>query len=277
MNAQVSNDGLLAPLEQSIQSDGERLIVTWQHPESRKIEPVGVLSKTNDKYGFRYIANARKVKDFRWLLGFTDLDRIYTSDSLFPLFAQRAMDPKRPDFVRYVKTIGLQDDPTPWEQISASGGKRAGDTLQLFPVPRRVSKNSWECSFLVHGMRHIFTEELLIEDQLVRVTQTDLEQALSQLEPGEELQIKRNPNNPANQQARVITTQAGVPLGYLPDLLVDDFVQLSNMDIKCVAHTVNGPQAPWHMRLVATISGRSQAGYEFFSSPKCKLLGNEPS
>lgn len=272
MNALISHEYLLAPLDQN--TEAEQLIVTWQHPVSRKIEPIGVLSKRNDEYAFNYIANAKDVKDFGSLLGFNDLNRAYASDTLFPLFAQRAMDPKRPDFIRYVHSLGLQDDPTPWEQITASGGKRAGDTLQLFPVPRRVSSNEWECSFLVHGMRHIFDHDILIEDTPVRITRADLEAALKNLCPGEELQILRNPNNPVNPNARVIATTAGLPLGFLPDLLVEDIELLEGVDITCVAHTVNGPEAPWHMRLVATLRGTVPAKFQFFSSTKWDLLGN---
>src|SRR5690349_4778164 len=110
-----------------------RLIVTWQHPTDLDIQPIGFLSLEEELYRFAYIESALHVRDFRPLLGFSDLRRRYESAELFPLFAQRAMDPRRPDYERYVRRLGLAADTTPWEQIARSGGRRQGDTLQLFP------------------------------------------------------------------------------------------------------------------------------------------------
>src|SRR6266566_5922475 len=73
-----------------------RLVVAWQHPVDRSIEPIGFLANDGAIYRFTYIRNALKVKDFRPLLGFADLRCSYSSENLFPLFAQRAMDPRRP-------------------------------------------------------------------------------------------------------------------------------------------------------------------------------------
>lgn len=68
------------------------------------------------------------MKDFRPLLGFPDLRGSYSSDELFPLFAQRAMDPRRPDYQRYVERLGLEGEPGPWMQISRSQGRRQSRT-----------------------------------------------------------------------------------------------------------------------------------------------------
>lgn len=105
-----------------------RLVVAWQHPEERSIQPVGFLTRDRDVYKFAYIRNALAVRDFRPLLGFEDLHRSYQTQDLFPLFAQRAMDARRPDYQRYVQTLGLEGDPSPWEQIARSQGRREGDT-----------------------------------------------------------------------------------------------------------------------------------------------------
>ena len=53
------------------------LIVAWQNSESREISPVGLLEHDHLGYRFRYIRNARDVKDFLPLLGFTDLTTEY--------------------------------------------------------------------------------------------------------------------------------------------------------------------------------------------------------
>ena len=98
----------------------QRFVVAWQHPDRRLIEPVGLLTCDGEAYRFAYIRNALHVQDFRPLLGFADLYRNYVSDGLFPLFAQRAMDPRRPDYQRYLDRLGLEGEPGPLEQIARS-------------------------------------------------------------------------------------------------------------------------------------------------------------
>ena len=84
-----------------------RLVVTWQHPATRSIEPIGFLSYNGRDYSFAYIRHSLAVQGFRSLLGFEDMYRVYRSDDLFPLFAQRVMDPRRPDYHRYVERLDL--------------------------------------------------------------------------------------------------------------------------------------------------------------------------
>ena len=61
-----------------------RLVVAWQHPEERSIQPVGFLSRDENGFKFSYIRNAMNVRDFRPLLGFEDLDRSYQVGGSLP-------------------------------------------------------------------------------------------------------------------------------------------------------------------------------------------------
>jgi hypothetical protein len=125
----------------------QRLVVAWQHPVERLISPVGFLTYDGSVYRFMYIRNVLQINGFRPLLGFDDLHRSYSSAELFPLFAQRAMDPRRADYHRYIERLGLEGDPGPWEQITRSQGRRQGDTLQLLPEPRLTEMRSAACSW----------------------------------------------------------------------------------------------------------------------------------
>jgi hypothetical protein len=84
-----------------------RLAVAWQHPVTRAIEPVGILECDEAGYRFRYVRNALRVEGFRPLLGFPDLHRTYESTRLFPLFAQRVMDARRPDYRRMLGPLSF--------------------------------------------------------------------------------------------------------------------------------------------------------------------------
>lgn len=173
----------------------QRLVVAWQHPVERSIHPVGFLSFDGDTYRFGYIQNVLRVKDFRPLLGFADLHGNYRSADLFPLFAQRAMDPRRPDYHRYVERLGLEGEPGPWEQIARSQGRRQGDTLQLLPEPT-VSGDELSCRFLVHGIRHVHEEPRVLAGQEIHVTREEVEGALARLAPGEKLALADEGNKP---------------------------------------------------------------------------------
>jgi hypothetical protein len=111
------------------------LIVAWQHPETRLIAPVGLLEHGRGLgYRFRYLRRASTVEGFLPFLSFPEWQRTYTSQHLFPLFSQRIMSPRRPDFSQFLHQLHLNEDATPWEQLARSEGRRTGATVQVFPI-----------------------------------------------------------------------------------------------------------------------------------------------
>lgn len=255
----------------------QRLVVAWQHPQDRSIQPVGFLIRDGKGYEFHYIRNALNVTDFRPLLGFEDLHASYRSEDLFPLFAQRAMDPRRPDYQRYVQNLGLEGDPGPWEQIARSQGRREGDTIQLFPEPQ-VTGDEVRCLFLVHGMRHVHKGPKTLNGTTVHVTREQIETALSKLRPGHELGIVAEPGNEKNPDAVVVTAEPLVPIGWVPDLLVEDLHRLEERArVTVTAEHINGPDAPWHMRLLARLRAAPASGFRFFTSERWEPLAVDPA
>jgi hypothetical protein len=251
-----------------------RLVVAWQHPTERSIQPVGFLTRTDDAFTFGYIRNALTVHDFPGLLGFDDLYGTYESSELFPLFAQRAMDPRRLDYQRYVNRLGLEGEPGPWEQIARSQGHREGDTIQLFPEPT-VDGDEVRCLFLVHGMRHADKSPKIINGIAASATREQIDAALERLEPGDELGIFREPGNVKNPLAIVVTISPDqlIPVGWVPDLVVEDLQRLldcAHVTVK-VEH-VNGAEAPWHLRLLARLRAAPAPGFRFFVSDRWEPL-----
>ena len=268
-----------APAASTPDSSGElaqRLVVAWQHPVERSISPVGFLTYDGSLYRFRYIRNALQVKDFRPLLGFEDLHCGYSSTELFPLFAQRAMDPRRPDYQRYVERLGLDGEPGPWEQIARSQGRRQGDTLQLLPEPTLVG-NALTGLFLVHGMRYTHREPRMLDGRMVSVTRDQVEAVLAGLTPGDELGLARESGNPVNPLALMVLGSS-VPLGWVPDLLVEDLqVLLDRADVSVKVEHVNGPDAPWHLRLLARLHVTPADGFRFFTGEQWTPLVDDSS
>jgi hypothetical protein len=249
-----------------------RLVVAWQHPEERSIEPIGFLTYDGHVYRFGYIRNSKRVKDFRPLMGFHDLDAKYESADLFPLFAQRAMDPRRPDYQRYVERLGLAGESTPWEQIARSQGRREGDTIQLFPEPT-TEGDTVRCRFLVHGTRHAHRDAKILDGTRIEVTREQVQEAVSDLREGDELLIVPEPENPKNPQALVVAARPLVPVGWIPDLIVEDLHQLmSRAHVTVTADRINGPDAPAHMRLLAGLRASPAPGFRFFTGERWQPL-----
>jgi hypothetical protein len=251
----------------------QRLVVAWQHPERRLIEPVGMLTFDGRTYAFGYIRNALQVKDFRPLLGFADLHRSYTAQSLFPLFAQRAMDPRRPDYQRYLARLGLEGEPGPLEQIARSQGRRQGDTIQLLPVPAVGDEVTF--LFLVNGVRHVPERPLMLGGSEIHVTREQVEDALGQLRQGDVLGLVDEPDNPVNPLA-ILVTASSVPVGWVPDLLAEDLHRLKDRAAVTVtvAH-LNGPDAPWHLRLLARLHTSPTSDFQFFTGEKWQPLSSD--
>jgi hypothetical protein len=270
-----SHDVLTAPGKHAYPSAEmtRRLVVAWQHPESRLISPVGFLSYNGHSYHFTYIRNALEVVDFQPLLGFPDLYRSYASPDLFPLFAQRAMDPRRRDYQRYLTRLGLDEQAGPLEQIARSQGRRQGDAIQLLPEPE-VSGDELAFSFLVNGTRHVL-EPMILNGRKLHVSNDTLENVLARLRPGDPLTLVPQPENPVNPLA-VVVTAFSVPLGWVPDLMLDDLHQLlERAPVTVTAEHVNGPEAPWHLRVLARLRAAPVGSFRFFTGEQWAPLAGE--
>ena len=259
------------------EATARRLIVAWQDPVDRLIQPVGMLSFDGQTYSYSYIRNALKMPEFRPFLGFPHLWGRYQSDSLFPLFAQRAMTPRRPDFTRWVSRLGLSDDASPWEQIARSGGRREGDRIQLFPVPT-IADGHMRCDFLVHGMRHVLEHELRVGNGLrPPPSRQELENRLSQLKVGDCLKLVDEPSNAYNPQAILATADDSFPLGWIPNLLVEEIHRVPDREgVNATIRAINGPEAGWHLRLLGTLTADVPKDFDIFDDVRWESLAECP-
>lgn len=234
---------------------GGRLVVAWQHPESRLIAPVGVLEH-GIGYRFRYLRRAVRVTDFRPFLSFPRWEQTYLSESLFPLFSQRIMSPRRPDFHQFLHQLDLDENASPWEQLARSEGRSNGDTVQVFPTPTVHRDGSTTSRFLVHGIRHVNDGNL------------------PRLAPGDILELHDEPMNPKNAAAVQVWTSDGRALGYVPDLLLEHVSVLRSAGSAptLVVEHVNGSDVPPHLRLLVRLDGRIVDGYLPMRGPRWRTF-----
>ncbi|SDG12063.1 hypothetical protein [Pseudonocardia oroxyli] len=237
--------------ERSALPSARRLVVAWQHPETRLISAIGMLEcEPEGRFRFRYLRRAAGVQDFRPFLGFPRLDQTYEAERLFPLFATRVMSPRRPDFRAYLDQLHLSPDATPWEQMARSEGRRTGDTIQVLPVPDVGPDLRSDTLLLVHGIRHVVTGAMPV---LVR---------------GDELGVVPDRTNRFNPAAQSVTTAGGQPLGYVPDMLLEHLGAMQSAGpVRLAVEHVNGPEAPPHLRVLARLTGTVPPGYRPMAGP----------
>ena len=75
------------------------LFVAWQDAESRRIVPIGRLLRRDGRYEFAYVnavSDARAL-GFEALLTYPDLEEVYESRDLPPLFSNRLLPKRRPE------------------------------------------------------------------------------------------------------------------------------------------------------------------------------------
>ena len=66
------------------------------------------------------------------------------------------MDSHRPERAETLEHLGLGSEAEPLEVLAVSGGGRTGDTYELTPLPQ---PGHVILPFLVHGIRHLSSEE----------------------------------------------------------------------------------------------------------------------
>lgn len=216
-----------------------RLLVTRRDVSTQRCSPVGLLTCTAGAYEFSYLRPAVESPGFRPILGFSAVDRRYRSERLFPIFAERVMDPRRPDRPRWLASLGLDGDPEVMEILARSGGRREGDHLELLAVPRVEHDGRTRTSFLVHGVSH--ADSVADIDRLV---------------VGDRLDLVDDPDNPVNARALVVSSVDGSRLGWVPDPLVE-FVRHVRSHGECEVRVlrVNPADLGPHQRLLVELTG----------------------
>lgn len=239
----------------------DELLVLWQHPESHAILPIGRFSRHDNRYSFEYTAGAAEIHGFRPLPGLEDLHRRYESDQIPAVFHQRVMSSDRPDYADYLDSMGLAAA-TPWEQIVESGGRRAGDTLQFMQLPT-VADGRARARFLANGVSHIPEATRHLDGRDVLVSRNQQETALQSLRRGDRVQLEAEFHNPMDPSA-VLLTVDGIPVGWVPRAMSASVRELMDVEPReAVVYRVNGPGAPFHLRLALDLDTSAPAGFVF--------------
>ncbi|WP_125591668.1 HIRAN domain-containing protein [Amycolatopsis balhimycina] len=190
------------------------------------------------------------VEGFRTLPGLSDTMHRYTSERLFPIFAERVISSRRPDRQISMEALGLTVGAAPFEVLQRSGGRRVGDEIEVLPAPIADSDGALTVDFLVHGVRYQTLEA---------------QARISQLELGELLRVVPETDNEWDSRALLVTDCDEVCLGYVPGPLLDLLHSAESCSVSVLR--ANGPEVGYHFRLLVRARLRVPAGYQPFSGP----------
>ena len=133
------------------------LFVAWRggDPQNGVWGPVGRLERDEGVYRFCYTRGARTLTGFRPFQQMEDLDAVYESETLFPLFANRLLSPSRPEYDAYLCWGGFDPDnpPEPISILGVTQGIRQTDSVEVFPCPAPDIEGCYINKFFLHGLR----------------------------------------------------------------------------------------------------------------------------
>lgn len=241
------------------------VFLAWQAPDTRTWYVVGLLTEYKDRYTFNYTKGALKSKKFISFSGMTDLKKTYISTNLFPLFKNRLLSEKRPEYPNFIEWLGLnKEDLSPVTVLGRSGGLRGTDKLQMFSKVDINEDGSFEHIFFAHGLGY------LTESAKTRV---------SQLTNNEKLLFCLDSQNSYDENAVIIRAEKPAEIvGYCPSYLAKDFSSLLKRDKNSINISVNllSDSAPDHYKLMCKVVGKIDCGLAkvFMNRDEFKLISN---
>jgi hypothetical protein len=231
------------------------LFLAWQDPQTRGWFPVGKLTFEDGHYRFVYTKGAKASPKFIPFGLMRDLTAVYKSKELFPLFANRLLSRKRPEYNRILKWGDLrQDEADPLVLLARTEGIRETDSLTVFSCPEPNSEGNYQVQFFSHGLGYL-------PDQAVK--------RINNLAIGERLFVMLDPQNPYDRFAIALRTDDPATIvGYCPRYVSHDFLEVlgNNLDSVRVSVKRVNVDAPIQLRLLCTLTAEWPANFEPCSS-----------
>lgn len=216
--------------------------------------PVGRLEHVEGLYRFVYTRGAKKRPGVRGFTGMEDLNEVYESESLFPLFSNRLLGRSRPEYDAFLRWGGFPSgaNPDPIAILAVSEGSRQTDSLEVFPCPAPTSDGRLSHVFFLHGVRWISPEGRA---------------RIGELQAGDRLQLSREPGNVHDRDAVAVFTAEtpdGIKIGYVPRYLARDASTLLHMvdseDLHVQVDRINR-DAPLQFRVLCRIQAPWPVGF----------------
>lgn len=191
------------------------LFVAWRpdYPDQSGWRPIGCLEFEAPVYRFYYTRGAENP-DFTPLWGMDDLNQVYESTELFPVFDNRLLKKSRAEYLDFLQWSGFAHEtpPDPIAILAVSEGRRQTDRIEVFPCPNPDVEGCFLNRFFLHGISWLDSKSV---------------DRVNRLEPDETLKLMPDPQNDHDPHAvavRCVEDRAFV--GYVPRYLARDIGKL---------------------------------------------------
>lgn len=229
--------------------------VIWQDSDSRLWHPVAKLSFDNGIYRLNYTKGVLRSENFRPFPRMDDFKNIYESSDIFPFFANRLIQPTRPEFSKILNWLDTSPEEfNPLDFLGTTSGERETDNYRILQTPKKEN-SKYYFTFFISGIRYLPEASKLEIDRLNR---------------GEELSFSFDESNQHDRSAIIIKTRTeGVVVGFCPKYLSRDFKTLiqhdHNMASRFLVKKVN-LDAPSQYRLLCSFETDWPEGFMPFVS-----------
>ena len=222
---------------------GNTLFVGWREPARNAWFPVGRLDVDLGKpwYRFRHVKGAERARStgrFDLVPGFPELRGDYGASALFPVFRNRVLSPRRPDFAEYLEILDLSPAAEPIEALWVDGGRRMTDRLDVFPGLVKEADGSFVCRFFP----------------------TDMDDRRADgLEPGHRLRLAVDDRDNGNGAAVPVRTDNQRLVGWVPPCFAED-VRMALLESRgayeAMVVRVNHAPHPWSLSVLVEMRSR---------------------
>jgi hypothetical protein len=205
------------------------LYLIWKSEKERKQFIVGVLSR-NGQYEFKYYDDIKDAKNegFKPLVEFPDLNKLYTSESLFSTFASRLPDKRRRDMSKILKKYELKEF-NQYELLKKSGARLPIDNYE-FINPVFDYDVPFGRTFYLAGARYYLCCD-----------GSDCSKSVN-IDVDEELYLKKELENKHDPYAVAVYIKTQSLIGYVPRYYSEglfELLQKNEKEIHCYVKLVN--------------------------------------
>ncbi len=231
------------------------LFVSWREATTGERIPVARLDWDGSFYRFSYTKGALRATSFEPFGKMIDLRGVYRSDKLFAMFLNRLISKSRPEYLDYLRWMGLNPSVgDEMDELGISGGRRGTDSIEVVPMPVRNEAGNYSVEFFARGLLHF---------------NASCVEAVKQLREGDRLWLVKDAQNAFDTYAMFMRTENPIhSVGYVPRLYAKDLGHMldrfgSEVDVR--VKRVND-DAPLSMRLLCTLNAPWFEGFRPFAT-----------
>jgi hypothetical protein len=238
------------------------VFLAWQDPYTKSWHLVGELTYNQGLYQFAYTKGTQTSKQFMPFERMREVNKMYFSRELFPLFANRLLNKSRPEYSNFLRWLNL--DPTiphdPLLLLARSGGVRMTDLLRVFALPEIITPEGlYEVYFFSQGLRVLWMTEIPSQfDQL----------------SGERLRWVHD-----NHFSFVLEQDETMKVGEMPGYLAKVFRRVLDDPQKPVTTTVVrvNSEAPWQLKVLCKLTFQPKEMVQLFKEEELQVISTGPT